>query len=166
VHWRATAEQTLLLDNPDSSGTAAARKALEHLADADPAHAELAAHLRAGLDAGVLQLASLVGLAARCHDEPPEREPARQASQALFQHVLPTPIPGREVDFFWRVARSIERVAPAPQPSGRTVAYRTFTSRDQAVAFASANAAELLTITEVAGPSGVETTVWSWTEPG
>lgn len=154
MQWTATPDQTLNLTTPPED-PAAVRARLEALRDADEATAaSTGAHLLLGFDAGTIQAASLVSLGRLCHGDGAAREPARAASDALFGHVLPTPPDGREPEFFWRVAHTLDAVDTQAEPP-RLVRYRTFPSHSAAAVFASEQA-DLISISE--GPEG--TTVW------
>lgn len=164
MRWHATDEQTLTLDEADPAALSAARAAVDALADAGDAEAYLADHLRIGIDAGVLQASSLAALGRLCHGDGAAREPARAASSALFELVLPTPIPGREADFFWRVARALGAREPVEAGAGRSVRFKTFSRRNEAAAFATDVGARLVSITESATGALLPptVTVWFW----
>lgn len=161
MNWNATADETLTLTGAEPRDHQAASQALSALAGCGEHEASLAESLRLGIQAGKLQAMSLATLGDLCHGNGAAREPARAASMALFQRVLPTPKPGQIPEFFWRVARLIGAATPSVHSGLGPVDYRSFADRDRAAAFATEVGEGLITITEAASGSHLPTTtVW------
>ena len=166
MQWTANEDRTLGLVSATPEQRARALRAAEALRDcgddsAGPAGAEL---VRA-LTAGRVRASTMVDLGRLCHQHDEAREPARAVSDQWFGLVLPTPRPGMDQDYFWRVARRVDRGDdPAPQGDKRIMRFKTFSRRNEACDFATGLGDRLVSITESQGNAMLQTTttLWFW----
>jgi len=160
--WHANPDLTLARETgvpTDRIAIAAALDLLERCGE-EPLH--LGQHLRDALETGLVPVSALLALGRLCHQDGAGRDEARAASDAIFGLVLPTPVEGRDTEFFWRVARSLSRAdAEYPNPT-RTMAFRTFLNARDAAAFATRVDERLFNITEGSASLVSNYTVWYW----
>jgi hypothetical protein len=159
--WHATADQTLLVEGVlDRAWILAAISSFE--AEARDDARGLGSSLRDALAVGIIPASALIGLGRACHREGPARDAARDVSRALFGLVLPTPLDGGDLDFFWRVARALTRQEAAPTAPSRAVTFRTFHHPQDAADFATRVSPRLVTLTEGISAGESRYTVWYW----
>jgi len=164
VLWTPRDDRTLELVQVSESERDLARSRVERLGACG--ERDLAEHLIASVNDGILQARTLMRLGRACHGHDDARDPARGTSEVLFGFVLPTPTAGLDVDFFWRVVRRLDATGQATDvdaPARRILSFKTFIRRAEAAEYGTRLGDRLVSVTESQPAQGqATTTLWFW----